>query len=427
LTLTTTLWLIAVTADTRRRLVFVLAALAGGFAAGTKFTLFLLLPVILALSVTFDPWALSLRSCARAGGLVLAGLVCFLLGFLLAMPEAADVGWFLNGLAYEKARVFSETALNLGPLRGDPQVKYMLHAREFLEYLNTLGWGWLALAIVGLPCLALRAFRRFWLVTLLFPGLFLIYWIYQAPWVRSQEFMAFLPGFAVLAALPLIMLWRSGPGVRRLAILVLAVVALMTNGINGCRTASLFGWTDTRLLAKQWLQTYMPTQRTVAAENYADPAWADTGRLPVCINKVEQTGSAFLLAQDTDYLLRTASNAGRGLRNPLTDTLYPAPQKLFDEFIRNSERLRAWAPLPPQGLATFVSPAIELYGLKIYSRAHKINLELPQPLWLNNFFNSEKGRQTFFPVGHKLGAATGILLDCLPRTIAIGGPEAPQG
>ena len=427
LTLTTTLWLMAVTVETRRRLVFVLAALAGGFAAGTKFTLFLLLPVILALGVTFDPRSLSLRACARAGGLVLAGLVCFLLGFLLAMPEAADVGWFFKGLAYEKARVFGEAALNLGPLRGDPQVRYMVHAREFLEYLNTLGWGWLVLVVVGLPCLALRTFRRFWTVTWLFPILFLIYWIYQAPWVRSQEFMAFLPGFAVLAALPLIMLWRSGPGFRRLAILILAAVALMANGINGCRTASLFGWTDTRLLAKQWLQTYMPMQRTIATENYADPAWADIDRLPVCINKIEKTGFAFLVARDTDYLLRTASNSGRGLRNPLTDTLYPAPQELFDEFIRNSERLRVWAPLPPQGLATFVSPAIELYGLKIYPREHKINLELPRPLWLNNYYDSEKGRQTFFPVGRKLGAATGLLIDCLPRTIAIGGPQAPQG
>lgn len=426
LTLTTTLWLIAVTAETRRRLIFVLAALAGGFAGGTKFTLFLLLPVILALSITFDQRSLSQRTLVRTGGLVLAGLVCFLLGFLLAMPDALDVGWFFEGLAYEKARVFGETALNLGPLRVDPHVRYMVHAREFLEYLNTLGWGWLVLSAVGLPCLALRAFRRFWMVTLLFPILFLIYWIYQAPWVRSQEFMAFLPGFAVLAALPLVMLWRSGPGLRRLAVLALAAAALMANGINGCRTASLFGWTDTRLLAKQWLQTYIPAQRTVATENYAEPAWGDTGRLPVCINKVEQTGFAFLSAHGTDYLLRTASNSGRGLRKPLTDTLYPGPQKLFDEFIRNSERLRVWAPLPPQGLAAFVSPAIELYGLKRFPREHKINLELSQPLWLNNYFNSEKGRQTFFPVGRKLGAATGVLIDCQPRTIAIGGPEAPQ-
>lgn len=427
LALTTVLWLVSVTVETRRKLFFVLAALAGGFAAGTKFTLVLLLPVIFVLSATFDPRSFSLKTCIRTGGLILVGLFCFLLGFLMAMPEATDVSWFCKSLAHEKARVFGETALNLGLLRGDPHVRYLVHARELLEYLITLGWGWLVLTAIGLSCIFLRDFRRFWTITLLFPVLFLVYWIYQAPWVRSQEFMAFLPSFAVLAALPLIVLWRSGSGFRRLALLVLAAVALMANGINGCRTASLFGWTDTRLLAKQWIQTFMPMQRTVATENYADPAWADTGKLPVCIYKVEKNGLASLSARNTDYLLRTASNFGRGLRNPLTDALYPVPQKLFDEFIRNSERLCLWAPLPPQGRAAFVSPAIELYGLKIFPREHKINLELPQPLWLNNYYDIERGRQTFFPVGRKLGAATGVLIDYLPRVIAVGGQDVQQG
>ncbi len=427
LCLATALWLIAVAVETRRKLVFILAALVVGFAVGTKFTLYMLLPVILVLSVTFDRPSLSLKTCVRAGGLFLAGLVCFLLGFMVAMPEVTDLGWFFKGMAHEKARIFGETALNLGPLRNDSQVRYMMHARELLESLSTLGWGWLILAAGGLPCLALRAFRRFWTITLLFPILFLIYWIFQAPWVRSQEFMILMPVLAVWAAVLLVVFWRYCPGWWRPAVIVLAAIALATNGINGCRAASLFGWTDTRLLAKQWLQTHMPPQRTIATENYADYAWVDTGKPPVCIRKVEKEGLTYLRAQAADYLLRAASNAGRGLQNPLTDTLYPEPCKLFDEFIRESEKLRAWAPLPPQGLATFVSPAIELYGLKRFPFEYKINLELPQPLWVNNYIDGTKGRQTFFPVGHKLGAATGVLIDHLPRVIAVGGPEAPQG
>lgn len=434
LCLTAALWLMAVAADNRKSSLFLLASLVAGFAAGAKFTLFMLLPVILALGLTFNPRPISLKTCCRTGSVVLVGSICFLLGFLIAMPQATDLDWFLKGLAHEKARVYGETALNLGLLRGDPHIRHCLHAKEFLAHLYTIGWGWLVLAVAGLPCLLAGVFRRFWTITLLFPVIFLAYWIYQAPWVRSQEFMAFLPTLTILAALPLSMLWRSGPGLQRWLVLILAVAALAVNGINGWRVSSLFGWTDTRILAKQWLQAQMPSPRAIATENYAEPAWADSGKPPVNIYKIEKNGLAILLEHNTDYLLRAASISGRGLRHPLTGCLYPSQQKLFDEFVLNSERLCVWAPLPPQGMATFVSPVMELYGLKSFANNGagnatrlKIDLELPQPLWLNNYYEGEKGRQTFFPVGHKLGAATGILIDGLPRTIAIGGPEMPQG
>jgi len=428
LTLTTTLWLMAVAADTRSKRSLVLAALVGGFAAGTKFQLVLLLPAILILAVTDAAGPSFLKKGLRAFGLLTLALGCCVLGFLVAMPEAMDWSWFLSGLAWEKTRLYRETALNLGPLQDDVWVRYTLHFRDFLSGLQTMGWGWLALAAAGLPCLALRDYRRYWTVTLLFPVLYLIYWIFQAPWVRSQEFMAFLPGFAVLAALPLMVLWRSGRFVPRLAALILVAGTLAANGINGCRVASLFGWTDTRLLAKQWLQAQIPAQSKIVVERYAEPAWADTGNPPaVKISKIEKDGLACLTRQGADYLLRAANISGRGLRNPLTSRLYPHNQILFDEFLRHSERLRAWAPLPPQGMATFVSPAIELYGLRHPAPNRIIDLALPQPLSVINFYDDERGRLTFFPIGHKLGAATELLIDCQPRTIAIGGPEAPQG
>lgn len=428
LTLTVTLWLMAVAADNRRKLSLILAALAGGFAAGTKFQLVLLLPVILVLAVTDTAGHGFLKNGFRAFGLLALALGFCVLGFLVAMPEAMDLTWFLSGLAWEKTRLYRETALNLGPLRGDVWVRYTLHFRDFLEGLQTIGWGWLALAAAGLPCLTLRNYRRYWTITLLFPVLYLLYWVFQAPWVRSQEFMAFLPGFAVLAALPLLVLWQSGRLAPRLAVLILVMAALTTNSINGCRTASLFGWTDTRLLAKQWLQAHIPAQHKIAIENYAEPAWTDTGNPPVVyIRKIEEDGLACLTRQGADYLLRTANISGRGLRNPLTNLLYPDNQILFDEFLQHSERLRAWAPLPPQGMATFVSPAIELYGLQRPALNRIVDLTLPQPLSVLNFYDNAKGRLTFFPTGHKLGAATGLLIDCQPRVIAIGGPEEPPG
>ncbi|MBI2441035.1 MAG: glycosyltransferase family 39 protein [Lentisphaerae bacterium] len=427
LTLTTALWLMAVAADTRSKWSLVLAALAGGFAAGTKFQLVLLLPVMLALALAgrapMRALKMALRSISVRFGLA---LVCFLLGFLLAMPEALDLPWFINGLIAEKARVYREGASSLAPFGGGIRVRYLLHFRELGSYLQTIGWPWLVLVAAGLPCLALRDFRRYLPITLLFPGLYLVFFIYLSPWVRSQEFMAFLPCFAVLAALPLICLWRSQRVALRLTALTLGLAAVAANGINGSRSASLFGWTDTRVLAEQWLEAHLPMQSAVATENYAEGAWPESDRAPICISKIEREGLAGLTQQGADYLLRAASISGRGLRNPLTDALFPAPQGLFDEFSRNSERLCVWAPLPPQGLATFVSPAIELYGVrKPVTPQHQIDLELPQPLFVNNYYDAEKGRQTFFPIGHKLGAATGLLIDRRKRVIAVGGPERP--
>lgn len=433
LTLTTALWLMAVAADTKAKRHLVLAALAGGFAAGTKFQLVLLLPVLLALVLALPTWPRAVKTVlATAAGRLAVALIFFLLGFLIAMPQALDLDWFLNGLAREKARVYAEAAWTLGPLRGNAWVRYFLHFRELREYLPTIGWPWLVLVACGLLCLAMRDYRRFWSITLFFPALYLVYFVFLAPWVRSQEFIAFLPSFAVLAALPLIVFWRSARFVPRLITLLLALAALAVNGINGSRSASLFGWTDTRLLARQWLQEHLPEQAVVATENYAEGAWPDSEQKPVCIYKIEKDGLASLAKHSADYLLRSASVRGRGLRNPVTGELLTGAQKLFYEFQEKSEPLRAWAPLPAQrgtsplqGLATFVSPALELYGLaKRRALKQRIDLELPQPLFVSNYYD-DKGRQTFFTIGHKLGAATGLLIDRRRRVIAVGGPVEP--
>lgn len=422
LTLTFALWLWVVAGDTVRRCWFIAAALASGFAAGTKFTLLVLVPVVLVETVLFTRRRFPV-GWWRALEYVCFGLLLFGAGFVVANPAVVlDFKWFWVGLAAEKQRVFAETALNLGPLGVKPTVKYLHHFWCLYFNMQTLGYPWIVLIAAGLPCAVLGVARRYWTVSLLFPLLYAVYWFFMAPWVRSQEFLLFLPSFTALAAIPLIVLWRTNFFLRRALALLCAVLAISASGYNGLRVSALFGWQDTRLMAREWLQPRLPLESTLAAESYAEAACIDTCQLPLSINKIERYGIVPLVDQGADYLLRSAGISGRGLHNPLTGELYPEPARLFQQFVAGSELLCAWAPLTPRGFATFISPAIELYGLKHFTPAVSLPMELAQPALIVNGDQNPVGRQTFFPTGHGLGCAVCLLVDRLPQTIAVGGP-----
>ena len=436
LALACSLWLLTAASDSPRRRWIYLAALCSGFAAGTKFTLGILLPVV-ALAALFSPWHGPRPVAGRLGRAGLAGLL-FAAGFAAANPAVfLDWPWFWGSMALEQKRVFAETALNLGPLASDHAVKYIHHLNELGAYAGSLGTPWLILAAVGAACLAGRAARRYWPALLAFPAAFMLYWVFAAPWVRSQEFLFFIPSLAALAAIPVALLWRArnaaavsaAPGGAWAApgmALLFAVSALASAGQGGWRAAAVFGWRDTRLLAHDWLAARVPLACTLAAESYAEAACCATRHEPVQIRKAEAQGLEFMRGQGADYLLRSASVSGRGLRNPLTGELYPDYARNLGEFMSGSELLRAWAPLPPQAYTTFASPALELYGLKRFKPEVVLALEPGQPALIGNADQNPAGRQTFFPVGRGLGCADCLLVDRFERSIAVGGPAAPR-
>ena len=424
LMLAVALWFWVIAQESGGRRWFLAAALTSGFAAGTKFTLTALVALVLVGSV--------LDGCRRpAAGwwkplikAVCFGILLFGAGFILANPAMLlDWKWFWAGMAAEKQRVFSETMLNLGPLGAQPGVKALHHLRLFCGNAATMGWPWLLLIIIGLPCAVIGKVRRYWPVLLMFPALYAVYWLFMAPWVRSQEFLFFLPSFAALAVLPLVALWRSQYFVGRVLVIIMALTAIMINGDNGLRVAGIFGWKDTRVQATEWLQTHLPSESRIAAESYAEAACPATFNPPASIRKIERDGISSLIEHGADYVLRAVSIGERGLRHPLTDELYAGAGKNMNDFMANSTLLRAWAPLPPQGLATFASPVIELYGLKHFAPAISLQAELPQPALIVNCNQNPAGRETFCPVGRRLGCAQALLVDRLPQTIAIGGPE----
>ena len=427
------------------------AAFIAGFAAGTKFTLVVLAPIVLLEAVLFatrksagpalrpcsgqaslfttsEAWPRRLQSCLHALKFIGLSVLLFMAGFVLANPDLLyRFQWFWSGLAYEKYRVYNETKLNLGMAAGQDRIKYLHHLQQFHVYAMTLGPAWLGLIAAALPCLALRMARRYLSVLLIFPLLFAFYWIFAAPWVRSQEFLLFLPSCAALAVIPLVVLWRNKHVFGRAVCLAVAAAAMAVNACNGLRVSELFGWKDTRLSAREWLQTQMPLEDKLAAEFYAEQAAPATLHPLTGIRKVEQEGIGPLLDKEAEYFLRAANVRGRGLSHPLTGALYPGPQRNFEQFMQNSTLLAAWAPLPPHGLATFASPVIELYGLKRFEPKISLRAEAPQPALIVNADQNQVGRQTFCRTGHKLGCAGALLIDRMPQTIAIGGPESLTG
>jgi len=422
---------------------FVLAALVSGFAAGTKFTLLTLAPVVMIEAVLFARRPGRDSFWFKAIKLTCLGVFLFGIGFALANPAVLlKSDFFMAGLASEKKRVFAETMLNLGPLGAQPGVKYFHHLRELLAYIKTLGYPWIFLAAAGVPCVLIGFARRYWTILLLFPLIFAFYWVFMAPWVRSQEFLFFLPSFAALAVLPLMELWRgaaspwrsapaessvtltakAGNILFRAVVVIIALSAVVVNGRNGMRVGALFGWKDTRLMARGWLNTHMPLESRLAAEYYAQAACPAMLNAPLDIRKIEQHGISLLTEKKIDYLLRSAGMGGRGLLNPLNGRLYPDSARAWENFSAGSELLCSWAPLPPQNM-TFVSPTIELYGLRHVTPQISLQLELPQPALIENNSHNQFGRQTFFPIGHKLGSASALLIDRIPQVIAVGGNE----
>ena len=206
-----------------------------------------------------------------------------------------------------------------------------------------------------------------------------------------------------------------------------AAVVAAAGVLNACRAERLFGWTDTRELAREWLDANISVCRQIAIKRPSAMLWTGAGRRPLSIRKVERADLAVLREQYTDYFLNVAPSPPRGLWGRLTRAIYPEPEKLSEDFLNGSELLCSWAPLPYHRLAALAQPAVELYGLKHVIRERALDIELPQPLRIDNYYTHEKDAQAFFPIGHGLGAATGILIDRRPKAIAVGGPSAPRG
>ncbi len=319
-TLTLALWLWSRFAGRRAVWLFAAAALASGFAAGTKYTLLCLAP----LGWIFSFYAPSPRTPGTpATGArprpwrriivrMILATILFAAGFSLATPEVLDWHAFHEGLRYQNMRVYGEGATILNQARGEPLIALRSHWRQWCVAAATLGWGGLLSAAAGLWLAGTSAYRRYWPVLIGFPLCYLYYYLFQAPWVRGQEFMNFFPAWTVLAGLLPLYLWRHGQKpfrrwLGRAAAMVLILATFLPLFQNGLIAAAPFNWKDTRFLANRWLQRHLPADCALGLERYTDPAHAGVGRTSGFIHKIEIAGRDLLTNGQYDAILRNPS------------------------------------------------------------------------------------------------------------------------
>ncbi len=412
---------------TRKWRDWILAALATGFAAGTKFPLALLiLPLLASLrpprSATSRP-----RAVAGTVGMLLVALPLVAAGFAAASPDALHFSEFMAGMKAAGAAVYAETAEILGPLADQPHARQWMNAANLFRFARTLRPGWLLIAAVGIPLCAVRRLRPFWPITLLFPALWLGYIVWLAPWSRSQEFMALLPILCLWAALPVAALWNArGAPATRIAALVLCALAVLPVAKTGLALSSQFAWEDTRRLANRQLKACFPKDRPLVAELYSAPAETGVSSHTIPISEYAADVASLPAGPDSSgYFLLNADFCARGLRDPLTRVLFPPYAQEMKDLQTHGRRIATWASLEstaPQPY--FRAPRIELWWRSAGDRPASGDepVELPRPAWVR-----DEGRTTFFRSDLRAGPRIAVPVDRFAREIAIGGPGPLDG
>ena len=426
-TLSLSLYLMARSIEKRSPFSLALAAFASGFAAGTKFPLALLLAPLLA-SVRL-PRAAAERPPARRWivVLVLLALLLAAAGFVAACPDARHVSEFAAGLKHGESSVYAETAKLLGAAAREPHAREWMNGAGLLRFAASLRPGWLLVSALGFALCFAPRLRPFWPLTLLFPALYAWFMVFHAPWLRSQEFMALLPNFCLWAALPVAALWSArGFARNKIFAALLFLAALLPVMQTGVALSSQFGWEDTRRLANRTLKIVFPENRLLGTELYVAPAQKDIAAGDVGIGKYESVESSFFRSNAIDYVLLNTDAHGRGIQDPRTGKLFPEYAERMATLLRQGQRIAAWGSLSsPAPQATFRAPCIELWSLPDPDRPEtleEIGVELPRPAIVK-----DEGRTTFFKGKLRAGPRRALLLDKVPREIAIGGPGDLDG
>ncbi|NCA82463.1 MAG: phospholipid carrier-dependent glycosyltransferase [Opitutae bacterium] len=425
-TLTLALALMARALSTRRVFDMALAAFATGFAAGTKFPLASLLVPLLA-SIRIPPRAAGIRrKIGWTAGLLLLTLLMAAAGFATASPDVLHFSEFGEGLARGAASVYSETSGILGPNAAEPHAREWMNAAIMVRFAKSMRPGWLLLAALGVPLCFSRRIRPFWPVTLLFPALFLWYSVFQAPWIRSQEFMAVLPNFGLWAALPIAALWRAPDAAAKKVLAVLLFCAAVLPVLHsGVAMSSQFAWEDTRRLANRALTLWFPPHASLGVELYAPPAEKQVSSRLVGIGEYEAADPQLFLSNQVDYVLLNTDAHNRGVWDLRTDKPFPKFAERLDALHRQGQRMAAWGPLDsPAPQPTFRAPPLELWHRPSgrIEAQEELGVDLPRPTLVQ-----DEGRTTFYRHDLRAGPRIALLMDKFPREIAIGGPGDLDG
>ena len=423
-TLTLSLTLLTRTLATRRTFDLALAALATGFASGTKFPLALLVVPLVVTAFLIAFRRAPSRGWALAGLPVLA-LLLAAAGFITASPDVCHFSEFVHGAENGKAAVYAETAGLLGDAAASPHARMEMNAANLYRFAKFLGWPWLLMAPIGAGLCFTRRYRRFWPATLLFPALYVWFFVFKAPWTRSQEFMTLLPSFCLWAAFIIAAIWNARSCVARPATLVLACALLWPVLRAGVAMSSQFAWEDTRRLANRTLQTCYPPDKPLGAELYTSPADHQVALRVQGMDKVEDLAPELFARHSHGYVLRNIDMQGRGIRDPRTGRMFPEYAERMELLLQHGQRLASWGTLDsPAPQATFRAPGLELWSRPDARLApqEELGADLPRPSIVR-----DTGRTTFFKGDLRAGPTPALFVDKYPRDIAIGGPGKLDG
>ncbi len=414
----------------RRKWTIPAAALLSGFAAGTKFTSLLLLPMVfLPLFLCVDP-----KSGRPPWAWVAAGMVAFLAGFATAnVGIIAEPEWFFARLRIDSAGTFGESEIVVGAAFGKPMALFLHQLRWLIRYVAA--WGFLPLLAWGAGMILwFRAgrTRHFTAVALGFPALFAAYLLFKAPWVRMQETFNLLPAFAMAAAALLTAVMagmRAGPPFRRAlasAGAILLILAGLTTLGASIRRAQLFAWHDSRFAAGEWLKQHMNPDRALGLEAYTKAAPLPGTPVPLTIplGRAEDHLAPGGRIEKSDFVLKNESFPDRGRWDPFTGKRYIDVEERRLAFLGAFRPLRSWAPCMSKNEASFAfaNPILTLYGrIPKPAPAPDLSIPLPRPILVT-------GKPIVFsPVGHMLGAAWAVPLTGKGATVALGGPVEHTG
>ncbi len=422
LTLTLLMWARAL--YTGRALFILAGALVAGFAAGTKFTLvFLLLPLLVVPFVSRDSDSYH-RSLGRTFYLAALSLLLFAAGFVWTNPSITRPAAFAASLAKQSQGLLSEMSTALGGAAQTPTEIAVWKLRLLGAQAGDMGGVFCLLAIAGaLLLFCVPRFRKSWPLLILVPLLLLAVHLFASPFIRKQEFLAYLPLLAVLAALPLAVpppANRAGRILLRTGVLLLVLVSLTQWNLEARRVSGLFGWKDPRIMARDWNVRHAPSNKTVAIERGARPASEGSFGGTVSLYKIEDIREGFgLLARlPADYLLRDSFAKGRGFNDPFSGRLRPRYERVWTNFVAHSEALYSWSPFPfARANASHAGHGVLLYRLQPKPAKMSLNVHLADPVFI-----SEAGRETAFPSDGLLGGREAVRLTELPRELAVGGP-----
>jgi hypothetical protein len=396
---------------------FVMVGVGLGFAAGTKFTLMIsIIPWLFYCG--WQAWCNKDTRWTALPRTVILGALFFGVGFIWATPAALDWSEFSEGMAYERQRVYGETIRNMGPEAGNRSLRYQAHWTDLGRAARTMGWGWLSLSVLGLTAFFCQRLRRYAVPVLGLLATYLLYYVFLAPWVRTQEFLPLVPFLALLTVLPTASgVARSSSWRIRFVLLILFALALPETMLRGVRVSSVFAWMDTRERASRWLQRHEPDGLHVGTEPYAMIAprgWRSPSEMAA------RVGLEGARRQGYDLFVSQGTPAYRGMDHPVTKQLYPDYAVAYDVFMEGVTHLRSWSLLPDRSSrTTFNSIQLELFGLNPSRAAVTVDTWLPQPGWV-----SHQRHETYQAHGSQLGARALIPVTDRPTVLGVSANTA---